>query len=94
MVNTPFTETLPSTIKFLFTPKPPLRITPAVVELDAAVIFANVIVDSTFEKNFSIVIFLLVGVPAGSSTTRRISSLLAVVIAVRPEIRLSAIVLL
>ena len=57
-VKTPFTETLPSTIKFFVIPKPPFKTTAAVVELLAGVKFANNEVDSTFAKNFSIVIFL------------------------------------
>ena len=42
-VKTPLTDTLPSTIRFLVTPTPPLKTTLPTVELEAAVILAKTV---------------------------------------------------
>ena len=86
-----FTVKLVSTFILSCIATPPLKITEALEELTNALVLANTISGSTFEKNCVNDTFLFEGVPAGSSTTSNKSSLAADDIAGRPEMRLSAI---
>ena len=86
-----FTVKSVSILILSLTATPPLKITEALVELPNALVLANTISGSTFEKNCVNVTFLFDGVPAGSSTTSNKSSLAADDNEGSPEMRLSAI---
>ena len=88
-----FTVKTESTLTLSLTATPPLKITEAFVELANALVLANTISGSTFEKNCVNVTFLFEGVPAGSSTTNNKYSLAADDSEGSPEMRLSAIYL-